>query len=69
MNEKGINIKGSMPLITKNKKIVSEYSPDCKLIPSNILKAFIKTKILKMVKNVEIFPSAKVLFNKVDLKK
>ena len=47
MNEKGINIKGSMPLIIKNKKIVSEYSPDCKLIPSNILNAFIKTKILK----------------------
>ena len=69
MKEKGINIKGSIPFSKKNKKIVSEYSPDCKLIPSNILKALIKTKILKIVKNVEIFPSAKVLFNTVDLRK
>ena len=69
MNDKGINIRGSIPLNKKNKKIVSAYNPDCKLTPSNILKAFIKTKKLKIVKKIDILPKAKVLFKIVDLKK
>ena len=69
MNDNGINIRGSIPLVKKNKKIVSEYNPDCKFIPSNMLKAFMKTKKLKIVKKIDILPKAKVLFSIVDLKK
>ena len=35
----------------KYKKTINEYELDCKLIPSNMLKAFIKTMKQKQVKN------------------
>ena len=55
-NEQIINIIGreiKNPLYKTIEKIKSIYKPACKFIPSNILKAFTKSKIHKTVKYIE----------------
>jgi len=49
---KEISTKTPLYINTKNKKI--EYKPDCKLMPSNILKALINNKKHKIVKIIDI---------------